>query len=63
MAKADKEKDNNHFKIEDRIDSVILEARRIFLSDAVDNDTAQDIIGKLWYLELTEPEQTHFICH
>lgn len=58
MAKTDKEKDNNNVpfvKIEDRIDSVILEARRIFLSDAVDSNSAEDIIRKLWYLELTDP--------
>lgn len=33
----------------------MLDARRIFLSDAVDNDTAADIIRKLWYLELSNP--------
>ena len=56
MAKSDKEKDNVPFiKIEDRIDGVILEARRIFLSDAIDNETADEIIRKLWYLELTDP--------
>jgi ATP-dependent Clp protease protease subunit len=32
-----------------------LDARRIFLSDAVDNDSTRDIIRKLWYLELTDP--------
>lgn len=56
MAKADKEKDNFPFvKVEDRINSVILDARRIFLSDAVDSEAAEDIIRKLWYLELTDP--------
>ncbi|MBS4167889.1 ATP-dependent Clp protease proteolytic subunit [Parachlamydia sp. AcF125] len=42
-------------KMEEKIDRALLEARRIFLSDAVDNDTAADIIRKLWYLELTDP--------
>lgn len=55
MAKADKEKNGNSFKEKDRIDHALLDARRIFLSDAVDNDTAADIIRKLWYLELTDP--------
>lgn len=58
MAKSDKEKENGNspfVKVEDRIDSVILEARRIFLSDAIDNDTADEIIRKLWYLELSNP--------
>lgn len=56
MAKTDKEKENVPFvKIEDRIDSTILEARRIFLSDAIDSDTAEAIIRKFWYLELIDP--------
>lgn len=56
MTKASKEKDSNsHLKMKDKIDSAILEARRIFLSDAVDNDTAAEIIRQLWYLELTDP--------
>ncbi|BBI18347.1 MULTISPECIES: ATP-dependent Clp protease proteolytic subunit [unclassified Neochlamydia] len=59
MAKADKEKDNYSsipfIRLEDRIDSVILESRRIFLSDAVDSNSAESIIRKLWYLELTAP--------
>ncbi len=56
MAKSDKEKDNSPFvKVEDRIDGAILDARRIFLSDAVDSETAAEIIRKLWYLELIDP--------
>jgi ATP-dependent Clp protease, protease subunit len=42
-------------KIEDKIDNAILESRRIFLSDAVDQNSANDIIRKLWYLELDNP--------
>ncbi len=38
-------------KINDKIEQVILEKRRIFLSDAVDQDTAKEVIRKLWYLE------------
>lgn len=41
--------------IDDKMDEVILKARRIFLSDPVDGDSAKDIIRKLWYLELSEP--------
>lgn len=57
MAKTDKEKDNNapFVKVKDRIDSAVIEARRIFLSDAIDSEVAEDIIHKLWYLELTDP--------
>jgi len=56
MAKIEKEKENGSFKsLDDKIDNVILESRRIFFSDAVDNQTARDAIRKLWYLELTDP--------
>lgn len=41
--------------LKSKIDQAILDARRIFLSDAVDSATAEDIIRKLWYLELSEP--------
>ncbi|MEI6241797.1 MAG: ATP-dependent Clp protease proteolytic subunit [Chlamydiota bacterium] len=42
-------------KINDKIEQVLLEKRRIFLSDAVDQKTASDIIRKLWYLEHINP--------
>jgi len=42
-------------KMADRIEHTLLEARRIFISDAVDSSSASDIIRKLWYLELTDP--------
>lgn len=56
MAKSDKEKnDSLPSRVADKIDHTLLEARRIFISDAVDNETASDIIRKIWYLELTNP--------
>jgi ATP-dependent Clp protease, protease subunit len=48
----DKEKKN---KLNEKIDDKILESRRIFLCDQVDQDTAHDVIRKLWYLELKDP--------
>jgi ATP-dependent Clp protease protease subunit len=41
--------------LEDKIDETLLKSRRIFLSDAVDNDSAKEIIRKLWYLESIDP--------
>jgi ATP-dependent Clp protease protease subunit len=58
MAEAEKEerKEEKVGKcMNDRIDVALLEKRRIFLSDAVDSDSAKDIIRKLWYLETTAP--------
>jgi ATP-dependent Clp protease protease subunit len=51
----DNKENNAPTKLGDRIENAILESRRIFLSDAVDNESAADIIRKLWYLELTNP--------
>lgn len=55
MAKADKDNNSPFLKIEDKIEGALLDSRRIFLSDAVDSDTADAIIRKLWYLELKDP--------
>lgn len=41
--------------VEDKIDEQLLKARRIFLSDAVDQNSTRDVIRKLWYLEMTDP--------
>jgi ATP-dependent Clp protease, protease subunit len=56
MAKEEKErKELPASKVADKIEQALLEARRIFISDAVDNDTASEVIRKLWYLELIDP--------
>lgn len=56
MAKTDKEQPLNSFiKIKDRIDGAILDARRIFICDAIDNNSANEAIRKLWYLEIADP--------
>jgi ATP-dependent Clp protease protease subunit len=49
------EKAKNIKLIDDKIDTVLLKARRIFFGDAVDSDSAKDAIRKLWYLELLDP--------
>lgn len=41
--------------MDNKIDEALLKARRIFISEAVTEESAKDIIRKLWYLELTEP--------
>jgi ATP-dependent Clp protease, protease subunit len=41
--------------LDDKIDEALLKTRRIFLSDAVDNDSARNVIRKLWYLEISDP--------
>lgn len=45
----------NFRNLDDKIETMMLESRRIFFSDAVDNTTARDAIRKLWYLESTQP--------
>lgn len=41
--------------VEDRIEDSLLKQRRIFLSDAVDEKSANAAIRKLWYLEQVDP--------
>jgi ATP-dependent Clp protease, protease subunit len=58
MAKVEKEKEKEkeEFRtLDDKIDNVILESRRIFFFNVVDNESARVAIRKLWYLELTSP--------
>lgn len=43
--------------LEDKIDTELLKARRIFFSQAVDDQSAKDAIRKLWYMELTAPKK------
>ena len=62
MAKADKENNPPYISIENKIEGALLDSRRIFLSDAVDNETADDIIRKLWYLEMKEPGKADPFC-
>ncbi|NGX42271.1 MAG: ATP-dependent Clp protease proteolytic subunit 1 [Chlamydiae bacterium] len=42
-------------KVEDLIDATLLKARRLFISNQVDNRTASEVIRKLWYLEIIDP--------
>lgn len=41
--------------ISDKIDQAILEKRRVFLSDAVDSNSAKEIIRNFWYLDHVDP--------
>lgn len=52
MAKND---DQPLLQLKDKIDAQLLDQRRIFLCDAIDSDTAEDVIRKLWFLEAKEP--------
>ncbi|NGX57459.1 MAG: ATP-dependent Clp protease proteolytic subunit 1 [Chlamydiae bacterium] len=49
------EEDNKKMALSDKIEQSLLDARRIFLSDEVSSKTADEVIRKLWYLELEEP--------
>lgn len=58
MAKTQTQGENengNFHTLKDRIDGAILDSRRIFLCNAVDSDTCNDIIRKLWYLDQRAP--------
>ncbi len=51
------EKGSSMRKIDDHIDHMMLEKRRIFLCDAVDVETSKDLIRKIWYLEWSDPKK------
>lgn len=53
MAKS--ESNDVFFHLKDKIDNVLLDRRRLFLCNAIDGDTAEEIIRKLWYLENKDP--------
>lgn len=55
MAKEEETQYKKPHSVEDRIEDAILSARRIFFSDAVDDKSANDVIRKLWYLEMKDP--------
>ncbi|MCH9610072.1 MAG: ATP-dependent Clp protease proteolytic subunit 1 [Chlamydiales bacterium] len=50
--------------LRDKIDSTILESRRILFGDAVDQNSAKEAIRQLWYLEMKDPGKpiTFVIC-
>lgn len=53
---ANKEQQSEPYsRLKDKIESSILESRRLFLDGQIDNESASKIIRKLWYLELQNP--------
>ena len=42
-------------RIDKQIDGELLKKRRVFLSKGVDSESAEDVIRKLWYLEIKDP--------
>lgn len=56
MANQDQENGKQtHSRLDDKIDQALLEMRRLFIADAIDNESANDAIRKLWYLDRIEP--------
>lgn len=46
---------SNLTTLNDRIDEALLNTRRLFLCDAIDNNSCNDTIRKLWYMEIKSP--------
>lgn len=55
MARGERKEELEHSKVQDQIDAALLASRRIFISEAIDSESANDTIKKLWFLELTAP--------
>ena len=51
MARAEKENGVPFSPLRDKINQSILDARRIFIDDAIDSESASDCIRQLWYLK------------
>jgi ATP-dependent Clp protease protease subunit len=47
--------DESMIRLQDRIDNALLQSRRLFICDAISNEIAEDIIKKLWFLEIENP--------
>jgi ATP-dependent Clp protease protease subunit len=41
--------------LKDKINGTLLDARRIFIDNSIDNYSSSEVIRQLWYLELTDP--------
>lgn len=52
---APKNEEKQTMKIPEQIEQKLLESRRIFICEGIDQKLAEDTIKKLWYLELTNP--------
>ena len=49
--------------VNEKIEHTLLEKRRVFLSDAVDQESAKSIIRKLWYLDWKEVKPILFVIN
>ena len=49
--------------LDDEIERMLLQHRRLFFSTQVDEDSARDTIRKLWFLELTAPGKPITLVH
>lgn len=46
---------HNYLTLDDQIDATLLDQRRLFLCNAVDDELAEHIIRRLWFLENQDP--------
>lgn len=67
MPKADKNNaatgSSDYMKLEDKIDQALLNSRRLFLSDAIDNESANEIIKKTLVSRINPAWRSHPIGH
>lgn len=62
MSKVEREKKESFsLRPEDKITQALLDARRLFISGAIDDEMAEETIKKLWYLELIDPGKEIFL--
>jgi ATP-dependent Clp protease protease subunit len=56
-------KEEEYKLVNEKIEHALLEKRRVFLSDAVDQESSKEIIRKLWYLDWKEVKPILFVIN
>jgi ATP-dependent Clp protease protease subunit len=51
----EEEEERKEIPIDRKLERMLLKKRRIFLSSAISDKTAEELIRKFWYLEFTDP--------
>ncbi len=55
IAHESEKKEPKRSSIDEKIDEILIQKRRIFFSSAVTDESANEVIRKLWYLEASNP--------
>lgn len=57
MNRNSNEKEYSFSRLDDAIEYTLLQNRRLFICDTVDNDSMRQAIRKLWYMQFSDPKK------